>query len=493
MVGKISGDIITFYSYKGGTGRTMALANVACLLARRMSEEQRNILMIDWDLEAPGLHRYFQKRMQRVQSQPTEFDAHPGLIDLFRAFENAIQELDPAEEPDSEKIDALFERVNPARYIMKTSIPHLHLLKAGGQLSNGYASRVTNFQWDTFFERAPWFFSAFAGWLSTRYVYTLIDSRTGISDTSGICTTLLPDKLVVVFTANNQSLTGVTENLIPKVMDYRYNQTDDLRPLVVYPLPSRIEVAEQTLRQMWRFGDKQQGIAGYQPSFEVLFKDIHKLPECNLQPYFDEVQIQHIPHYAYGEEIAVLEEGSSDSLSLTRAYESFTNRLIDQRTPWDVKPELLDIVEEISQAEDQPISHHDVFISYSHQDGDILRLITTALAETGITFWVDQNLKPGTPLWSSAIGQAIEEAACMIVILSPDAKRSQWVQSELAYASNEQKRIFPVLARGDTRTSMPFELIRSQYIDIRDEPENGVQMLVRVIKQYLSSNIQSHA
>lgn len=50
------GQLITFYSYKGGTGRTMALANVACLLAR----EGRRVLVIDWDLEAPGLHRFFQ-------------------------------------------------------------------------------------------------------------------------------------------------------------------------------------------------------------------------------------------------------------------------------------------------------------------------------------------------------------------------------------------------------------------------------------------------
>ena len=29
------GKIVTFYSYKGGTGRSMALANTACMLAQR--------------------------------------------------------------------------------------------------------------------------------------------------------------------------------------------------------------------------------------------------------------------------------------------------------------------------------------------------------------------------------------------------------------------------------------------------------------------------
>ena len=54
------GQIITFYSYKGGTGRTMALANTACVLAERQrNSDDKGVLMIDWDLEAPSLHRYF--------------------------------------------------------------------------------------------------------------------------------------------------------------------------------------------------------------------------------------------------------------------------------------------------------------------------------------------------------------------------------------------------------------------------------------------------
>ena len=48
-----SGKIITFYSYKGGTGRTMLLANVAWILATN----GKRVLVVDWDLEAPGAHR----------------------------------------------------------------------------------------------------------------------------------------------------------------------------------------------------------------------------------------------------------------------------------------------------------------------------------------------------------------------------------------------------------------------------------------------------
>ena len=50
-----NGKIVTFYSYKGGTGRSMALANVGWVLA----SSGKRVLAIDWDLEAPGLERYF--------------------------------------------------------------------------------------------------------------------------------------------------------------------------------------------------------------------------------------------------------------------------------------------------------------------------------------------------------------------------------------------------------------------------------------------------
>ena len=48
----MNGKILTFYSYKGGTGRTMAIANIGVLLSK---EPNSKTLVIDWDLEAPGL------------------------------------------------------------------------------------------------------------------------------------------------------------------------------------------------------------------------------------------------------------------------------------------------------------------------------------------------------------------------------------------------------------------------------------------------------
>src|SRR5205823_883844 len=65
--------IVTFYSYKGGVGRTVALANIGVLLARR----GKRVLLVDCDLEAPGLDRYF--RPYITQPQPSK----SGMIHLL--------------------------------------------------------------------------------------------------------------------------------------------------------------------------------------------------------------------------------------------------------------------------------------------------------------------------------------------------------------------------------------------------------------------------
>lgn len=66
MTASRDGRIVTFYSYKGGTGRTMALANTAWILAANGNR----VLAVDWDLEAPGLHRFFHPFLDPRPSAP---------------------------------------------------------------------------------------------------------------------------------------------------------------------------------------------------------------------------------------------------------------------------------------------------------------------------------------------------------------------------------------------------------------------------------------
>src|ERR1700685_186515 len=75
------GIAYTFYSYKGGVGRTMALANVAALLAKW----GRSVLVLDWDLEAPGIERFFSRNNEEAERIRA---SKPGIVDVIRAHAN---------------------------------------------------------------------------------------------------------------------------------------------------------------------------------------------------------------------------------------------------------------------------------------------------------------------------------------------------------------------------------------------------------------------
>ncbi len=346
------GQIITFYSYKGGTGRTMALANIACVLAERQrAAKGKGVLMIDWDLEAPGLHRYFRHTAGGKKRGPARtennYDLEPGLIDLFYELDRLItQQLesrnDQAADPrvslstSEKRAHKVIEDVDLEKYTKPTNIDGLSLIKAGrfdSKSPNEYAERVNKFNWEELYKKSPHLIRVLAETLAKEYAYVLIDSRTGVTDISGICTMMLPEKLVMVFTPNFQSLNGCLDQ-VRRATDYR-KESGDLRPLLVFPLASRIEASLADLRRDWRFGNPERDTLPYEPEFRKLFADVYDEEGIVLTKYFDEVQIQHVPRYAYGEEIAVLDEEVGDRFSVRRSYETFTNKLIGDDAPWE--------------------------------------------------------------------------------------------------------------------------------------------------------------
>ena len=218
----------------------------------------------------------------------------------------------PLDEENEEEIDAFFEQIND--YILPIKInanENLFLMKAG-KMDETYSERIAALDWSAFFEKIPVFFTRFAFFLRKKYDFVLIDSRTGHTDTGGICTMLMPEKLVLAFTPNDQSLNGVLK-LAKRATDYRIN-SDDLRPLEMYPLASRFDIDEDQMRKDWK--------KRYVHEFGELFKEIYALPDdTSFEKYFDEVQIRHVSKYTYGEKIAVLEEGN-DLYSITAGYQN---------------------------------------------------------------------------------------------------------------------------------------------------------------------------
>src|SRR5579863_702176 len=136
------GRIVTFYSYKGGTGRTMALANVAWILAA----SGKRVLVADWDLESPGLHRFLAPFLDLAVG-----DA-PGVIDLVRDYE-WVAAASHEEERRRAYISAharIQKYVIPVKRWTFTGEGSLEFLSAGRQ-NRDYLATLSALDWDNFY------------------------------------------------------------------------------------------------------------------------------------------------------------------------------------------------------------------------------------------------------------------------------------------------------------------------------------------------------
>ena len=92
-----------------------------------------------------------------------------------------------------------------------------------------------------------------------------------------------------------------------------------------------------------------------------------------------------------------------------------------------------------------------LFISYSKRDIEFARRLRSALQDRGFAVWMDEAKLVPSERWWPTIEQNILSASGFIVIMSPNSRRSRWVEREILVAEREDvdKPIFPVLLAGD--------------------------------------------
>jgi MinD-like ATPase involved in chromosome partitioning or flagellar assembly len=183
---------ITFYSYKGGTGRSLALANFARYLARL----EFRVVALDLDLEAPGLHYKF---FTDVEGRPP---VQAGVADYIHEF---VME---GKTPTSIKGFTLNVDVSSPQ------VPSIQLIPAGRVPSKEYWATVSRINWhDLFYSptgRGVQVFFDLKQRISEELEpdFLLIDSRTGITEMGGVATTLLADKVVCLVLPTLENLEG---------------------------------------------------------------------------------------------------------------------------------------------------------------------------------------------------------------------------------------------------------------------------------------------
>jgi hypothetical protein len=170
----------------------------------------------------------------------------------------------------------------------------ISILPAGKQ-DDLYSERVNNFEWDEFYEN--WNGFGFVEYLKRQMRkkadFILIDSRTGVTDVSGICTLQLPDILVLLFSLNEQNISG-TEKIIKSILKNTIEVKKKAPGFII--VPSRVDkFAEIEKREYWE-KEAAQRLGGY----------LKYLPEKeNPILYFTNRSIPYMSYYSFGEELAV--------------------------------------------------------------------------------------------------------------------------------------------------------------------------------------------
>ena len=162
----------------------MALVNTAVDLAQR----GRRVLAVDFDLEAPGLDTFPILR----GAEPT-----PGVVDFVQEY------LDSGQAPD---VRDFVGRSEP--------VENLWVMPSGTPRST-YATSFARIDWGALYEQHDGYLlieDLKEQWRQAiQPDYVLVDSRTGYTDTGGICTRQLPDAVTVLFFPNEQNLRGLTQ------------------------------------------------------------------------------------------------------------------------------------------------------------------------------------------------------------------------------------------------------------------------------------------
>lgn len=90
-----------------------------------------------------------------------------------------------------------------------------------------------------------------------------------------------------------------------------------------------------------------------------------------------------------------------------------------------------------------------IFISYSKQDVEFMRYLKALLEAQGYSVWVDEARLTPSVRWWKTIEQNVTECSAFVIVMSPSASDSDWVEREILLAESENRTIIPVLLAGN--------------------------------------------
>ncbi|HWJ95180.1 MAG TPA: tetratricopeptide repeat-containing protein, partial [Telluria sp.] len=291
-----------------------------------------------------GLHQLFAQGPGHADS------SRPGLVEYFEACNEQLQSLRRSHggQDDAELARLVLEAIDWEAYVERVDESRPLYLMRAGRFDDTYGERAHRMDWDGMFAACPALFRSFAGHLARQFRHILVDCRSGRSAAVSVCTTLLPDKLVTLFTPNQRSLDGMA-GAITRAIDYRCTHEEEQRPLLVYPVPCAIDSSDAQRRMQWRRGDLGRGIPGYQAALEKLLRACYGVSRLSLDSYLDEVQLQQANAMSSAEHLGAAPERDADRFSLTRTFEALLDWVASGRFPWQSRAEV-ELLREVEAA-----------------------------------------------------------------------------------------------------------------------------------------------
>ena len=191
----------TFYSFKGGVGRTLSLMNVAYELVSRGNK----VAVIDFDLEAPGMQTFSIFKGAFAQDNTLKIN---GVVDYINNYLLSLKA-----KPEIPKITEYLYQVPDSKFKkLGEGVGELWFMPASKLLTK---ESVQNINWFDLYDKHDGYllFEELKLQISefTKADYLLIDSRTGLTDHSSICTKQLPDLLSIIFFPNDQNIVGLQD------------------------------------------------------------------------------------------------------------------------------------------------------------------------------------------------------------------------------------------------------------------------------------------
>lgn len=124
-----------------------------------------------------------------------------------------------------------------------------------------------------------------------------------------------------------------------------------------------------------------------------------------------------------------------------------------------------------------------VFISHAHADQAFAAELADQLRKAKFKPFDAGELHAGDNV-ALATGRALDSAEAIIVVISPDAVKSPWVQKEIEYALTEPRfaggRLVPVMVR--PTKDMPWILRKLDLIDATQD-SGGSRQVVDALKE----------